>query len=70
MDDGKLNLLAHHMSEARFEDAIKETTDAEQTIIYEDHSITKIPFYDDDIQYIETGLFENPIMVVCIITDI
>ena len=58
------------MTEVSFEYIIEETIEFKQNTIYEDHNIIKSPIYDNDMQYFETGHFEDHFIMQLLITEI
>ena len=66
LQDYKLQFLAHNISELILEDANEALSNAVPNNMLNDHGIIGSPIYDEDINCIETGLSEHPILVQCL----
>ena len=68
--DPKQQSLAHHIFTATFQDVVNALANAAPNNMLHDHKIVESPIYDDDINYIESVLFEDLILMQCPMKEI
>ena len=69
-EDYKLQYLAYHISQTIFVHAIDALSEEVFQNTFDYHDITEGHIYDRNVNVIGTGIFEGPILMQCLISEI